>query len=629
MVQKKARRPFNRVISNIQKTDERQLPNLKRRIDIASIVVMALIASIVFRLWFLQIHKGAYYKKLSESNRIRVQNLAAPRGNILDRSGRLIVSNRPSFNIVWTKEDAPNPEEVLKLTAKILGEDISKLLDRIRQSVDRPRYMPVLLAEDIGWNNLARVESRRFELPGINIEAVPARDYLYANLASHLIGYLGEINDRELEEHKDEGYQPGDQVGKLNIEKLYEKYLRGEKGYRYLEVDVHGFEQKELESRDSMAGSDLQLTIDIDLQHAAEQAMTAEDKAGAVVAMEVNSGRLLVMASTPPLTLTDFIGGISQKAWDKLINNPKNPLINKAVQGQYPPGSTFKIVTAMAGLSEGVISPDNLLYCNGYLHFGNRNYGCWKRSGHGPVDLQKALTESCDVYFYIVGQRLGVDRLANYARQFGLGNATGLEIEQEKPGLVPTSEWKRRKRGEAWQEGETLSIAIGQGFNLVTPLQACRMIAATANGGTIYRPQYIEKIQSADGKVIQEFSPIVENKLEDKHGYLALIRKGLVSVVNAQHGTGGAARLKEITVAGKTGTAQVVHLKNMPSDSDDPRYYKYRDHAWFVCYAPAEDPQIAIAVLVEHGGHGGSAAGPIAKAVLKRYFHLDEEPLAK
>jgi len=481
----------------------------------------------------------------------------------------------------------------------------------------------VLLAEDIGWNNLARIESRRFELPGISIEAVPTRDYLYANLASHLIGYLGEINGQELEERKDEGYQPGDQVGKLNLEKLYEKYLRGEKGYRYLEVDVNGFEQKKLEAQDSMAGNDLQLTVDIDLQQAAEKAMA--DKAGAVVAMEVNTGRILAMASAPPLTLTDFIGGISQEAWKKLLDNPKNPLINKAVQGQYPPGSTYKIVTAMAGLSDGVITGNSILYCNGSLHFGNRNYGCWKRSGHGPVNLQKALTESCDVYFYIVGQRLGVDRLSYYADKFGLGKKTGLEIEQEKSGLVPTSEWKRRKRGEPWQEGETLSVAIGQGFNLVTPLQACRMIAATANGGVIYQPQYIERIQNADGKIIKQFSPIVEDRLKDKHGYLALIRKGLVAVVNEKHGTGGAARLKEITVAGKTGTAQVVHLRNMPSDSDDPRYYKYRDHAWFVCYAPAEDPQIAIAVLVEHGGHGGSAAGPIAKAVLARYFGLDEE----
>ena len=617
------RKPFRQVISNINKIDENELPNLKRRIDIASAVVLLLIASLVFRLWFLQIHKGAYYKKLSENNRIRTQSLAAPRGNIIDRKGRMLITSRPSYNILWTKEDAPDPDEVLKHVSRILDTDISVLLNRIRQSVDRPRYMPVRLADDIGWSNLVRIENRRFELPGISIESVPTRQYLYGDLASHLVGYLGEINSSELEAHADEGYQPGDVFGKMGIEKLYEKYLHGEKGYRYLEVDVRGFEQKELESQESLAGSDLVLTIDVDLQQAAEDALA--DKAGSVVAMEVNTGRVLAMASAPGLTLSDFIGGISQEAWDKLINNHRHPLLNKSIQGQYPPGSTYKIVTAMAGLMEGVITEDTVLYCNGSLKFGNRSYGCWKRSGHGAVDLHRALTESCDVFFYIVGQRLGVDRLAHYAKSFGLGEKTGIQLEHEKSGLVPTSDWKLRRYQEPWQEGETLSVAIGQGFNLVTPLQACRMIAATANGGILYQPQYIERIVKADGTATKQFEPIVDGRVDGDPKYFKLIQDGLIGVVNEKHGTAGQAKLDGITVAGKTGTAQVIHLRKLPSDTEGEMPYKYRDHAWFVCYAPAEAPEIAVAVLVEHGGHGGSAAAPIAKKVLMRYFEGREQ----
>ncbi len=507
---------------------------------------------------------------------------------------------------------------MLKKVSAILDIDISQLLDRIRQAAGHPRYMPVRLAEDIGWSKLVRIENHQYELPGISIESAPTRQYLYGDTASHLVGYLGEINEKELESHADQGYQAGDLFGKRGIEKLYENYLHGEKGYRYLEVDARGFEQKELENQDSLAGNDLVLTLDIDLQQAAEKALAGE--AGAVVAMEVNTGRVLVMASAPALPLGEFTGGISQQDWDKLLKNPLHPLLNKCIQGQYPPGSTYKIVTAMAGLMEGVITKDTVLYCNGSLHFGNRRYGCWKRSGHGAINLHRALAESCDVFFYIVGQRVGVDRLAEYARSFGLGEKTGIDLEHEKAGLAPTAAWKLNRFKVPWQEGETLSVAIGQGFNLVTPLQACRMIAATANGGILYRPQYLERIVRPDGTAIRQFAPIVDGRVKGKARYFDLIKQGLISAVNDRHGTAGSAKLDNITVAGKTGTAQVVHLKSFAGLPDDKIPFKYKDHAWFICYAPAEAPKIAVAVLVEHGGHGGSIAGPIAKSVLMRYF---------
>jgi penicillin-binding protein 2 len=613
-------------LTRIHKIDEAELILLKRRIDIATAVVIFFVALLVVRLWYLQIHRGEQFTEMAENNRIRVQDTVAPRGNILDRQGRLLVTNRPCFNVVWEKEDAPDPDKVLKRLSKILDEKVTTLLDRIRIASGRPRYLPIRLEEDIDWKTLVYIENHHFELPGVRIEVLPRRDYLFGDMASHLIGYLGEINEKELKKSKDGHYEGGDQIGKMGIEKAYEPYLRGEKGRKYLEVDSHGFEQKQIKVQEPLPGNDLYLTIDLDLQYTAEQAMAG--KAGAVVAMEVKTGRLLVLASSPPLPLEEFIGGISVPAWQKLVDNPLHPLINKTVQGQYPPGSTYKIVTALAGLAEKAITPDTVLYCTGSLRFGNRRYRCWKRSGHGAVNLKRALAQSCDVYFYQVGQKLGVDTLAKYAASLGLGRKTGIGVGHEKAGLIPTSAWKDRKYGIPWQEGETLSVAIGQGFDLATPLQICRMTATLANGGILYRPQFVEAIKNPDGKTLEQLAPVVEGKTLGNRSMLALIRRGLVAAVNEPHGTGSEARMKKVTVGGKTGTAQVIHLERFNTKPGEELPYKYRDHAWFTCFAPAEDPKIAVTVLVEHGRHGGSAAAPIAKQVLERYFEIRPELIA-
>jgi penicillin-binding protein 2 len=385
-----------------------------------------------------------------------------------------------------------------------------------------------------------------------------------------------------------------------------------------MEVDAHGFEQRQLKGKEPLPGNDLQLTIDLDLQLEAENAMAG--KAGAVIAMDVNSGRILAFSSAPPVHLEDFVGGISTKNWQALLNNIKRPLVHKTIQGQYPPGSTYKIVTALAGLSKGVIDSKTVFYCSGSMAFGNRRYGCWKEGGHGPVSLNRALAESCDVYFYQVGLKVGVDSLAEYANRMGLGHKTGIEFEYEKSGLIPTANWKKLAKDEPWQEGETLSIAIGQGFNLVTPLQICQMTSALANGGILYKPYLVEKIIDPEGQVLQEFAATVDMELIGMNTYLGLIREGLVAAVNDRHGTGKAAQLKDITVAGKTGTAQVVTLEKFKEVDEEDVAYKHRDHAWFTSYAPAVNPEIAVTVLVEHGGHGGSAAAPVAKKVLERYF---------
>jgi len=606
--------------TKITQRDDGELDFFRRRAMYSSVLLITFFAILVTRLWYLQIQQGEQYKKLAENNRVRYLEVAAPRGNILDRKGREIVTNRPSFNVVWVREDNRLDDELIKKMARILDVDVSELLIKIRKMAGTPGHIPIRLAEDIDWDKVAYVENNRMELPGIKIEVVPLRVYHYGNMASHVIGYLGEINKKELQKDKSGVYRGGDMIGKMGLERLREEDLRGEKGRHYMEVNALGFEQRNLKGTAPLPGNDLQLTLDVDMQRAAEEIMMSEKKSGAVVAIEVNTGRLLMLASSPVLELDKFIGGISHKNWKEMLDNPYHPLMNKLVQGQYPPASTYKIVTAIAGLAEGVIDADTIIYCPGYYRFGNRTYRCWKHSGHGAVDLKRALAESCDVYFYQVGQRLGVNRLASYAVRLGLGRKTGVEMEHEKGGLIPTADWKMKRYGKPWQEGETLSVAIGQGFDLVTPVQLALMTATVANGGTLYKPSLIETVRDPDGRIIEQFKPVVLGRFTGQEHNLKLVRDGLVEAVNGRHGTGRRARLKNITVAGKTGTAQVVRLKQYKHLKEEDIPYKYRDHAWFTCFAPAENPEIAVTVLVEHGLHGGSGAAPIARAVLEKYF---------
>jgi penicillin-binding protein 2 len=613
----------NQVFTRIKKVDAYELNQLKKRTDIATLVIIFFIAVIIARLWFLQIYSGSQYREKADNNRVRMLDIVAPRGNILDAEGRTIITNRPSFNIVWVKEDSPDPDEIIKQLSLILNEEIAVLLKKVREAADNPKHIPILLKEDIDWKTLVYIENNHYDLPGVRIEVLPRRNYLFEDLASHMIGYTGEVNQQELDERQWEHYQPGDQIGKRGFEKFYEEELRGEKGTVYMEVDAHGFEQRQLKGKEPLPGNDLQLTIDLDLQLEAEKAM--EGKAGAVIAMDVNSGRILAFASAPPVHLEDFVGGISTKNWQRLLEDIKRPLVHKTIQGQYPPGSTYKIVTALAGLSKGVINSNTVYYCSGSMAFGNRRYGCWKAGGHGPVSLHRALAESCDVYFYKVGLLVGVDALAEYANNLGLGHKTDIAFEYEKSGLIPTANWKKLAKGEPWQEGETLSISIGQGFNLVTPLQVCQMTSTLANGGILYKPLLVEKIIDPEGQIIKKIEPEVDVELVGLDKYLALIRDGLVGAVNDRHGTGKEARLKDITVAGKTGTAQVVTMAKFKEVDEEDVAYKHRDHAWFTSFAPAENPEIAVTVLVEHGGHGGSAAAPVAKRVLEKYFAKKNE----
>ncbi len=616
-------------IEEIQERDENALDMLKRRVVFVAVMVMFFAALIIARLWYLQINHGEEYKELAFNNRVRIRQIAAPRGHILDRNGRELVTNRPSFNVVLIREDSHDIDSVLKRLAGVLHEDISELWNRIRDAAGTPLYLPIVLKEDINWETLAYLENHNQEFSGIRIEVVPVRVYHFGDLASHIIGYLGIISKKELAEKDPDKYSGEDLIGKMGLEKLREKDLRGEKGNSYSEVNARGFEQKLLKSEEPLPGKDIRLTLDAGMQQVAESLMAEEDKSGAVVAMEVKTGRILVAASAPQIHLEDFTGGISSENWQALLDNPKHPLLNKVVQGLYPPGSTFKLVTALAGLATGAITESTILNCPGSYRLGNRVYLCWKHSGHGAVDLRKAITQSCDVYFYQVGQRVGVDALSAYAHMLGLGEKTGVEMENEKSGLIPTRQWKLKYHKQKWQEGETLSVAIGQGYDLVTPMQINLMTTIVANGGKVLLPQLVESVSDTDGKAIQNFKPKVVRELTGFGKYLAIIREGMVGVVNAEHGTARVARIDGITVAGKTGSAQVVKLAQYRGMKEADIPYKYRDHAWFTCFAPAEDPEIAVTVLVEHGLHGGSGAAPIAKAVLEKYFETRLQAIAK
>lgn len=611
---------FFQEVEEFTERDDEGVDLLRRRILGGAAVIILFFSIIILRLWSLQIHHGEDYKEYAYSNRVRIQEITAPRGHILDRKGREIVTNRPSFNVVMMREDSHDVEDVLKRLAPILNKDISELWDRIRDAAGTPKYLPIILKEDIDWETLAYLENHNQNFSGIRIEVQPVRIYSYGDLAANVIGYLGIINKKELAETDPEVYSGTDLIGKQGLEKLREADLRGGKGHRYTEVDAKGFERSELKREDPLPGRKIQLTLDVDLQKIAEDMMNAEDKAGAVVAMEVKTGRLLTLVSTPSIHLDDFVGGISYTKWQALMDNPKHPLLNKVVQGAYPPGSTYKMITAMAGLATGVINKDTTVYCPGHYRFGNRTYRCWKHSGHGTVDLRRAIGESCDVYFYQVGQMVGVDTLAEYAQKFGLGEKTGVELEHEKSGLTPTKQWKQERYKTKWHDGETLSVAIGQGYNLATPLQINVMTAALANFGRRMRPQLIEKVVEPDGVVVSSLTPIVESDVKVNTALMQQIHNGMMDVVQGKRGTARGVAIEGLNIAGKTGTAQVVKVAQYKGLKDEEIPYHFRDHAWFTCFAPVEDPEIAVTVLVEHGLHGGSDAGPVARAVLEKYF---------
>jgi len=569
---------------------------------------------ILARLWYLQMIDTENLLDQSESNRLRFVPVAAPRGAIVDRNGKVLVSNTPSFSVAVIPQDVKNKPQLIDNLARFLNLDPKEIEEKWSKGQGRAKYYPLVVASGISRDQMEYLEENRLALSGVNIEMKPVRAYNNGDLAAHLLGYLGEVSEDELNSDSYKEYNAGDYTGKSGIEKSWESYLHGTDGGRQIEVDARGRFLRTVDESNSSSGNTVVLTIDLDMQKAAEEALG--DKAGAAVALDVNSGEILAFASTPNFDPSLFTGHMPPDRWKAYLEDNRHPLENKALKGVYPPGSTFKIITAIAGLEEGVVNEHSSIECPGYYKFGNSTFKCWDKKGHGHVELKKALRESCDVYFYRLAERLGVNRIASYAKRFGLGAPLGVGLDNEKGGVIPSEEWKLKRYGKKWYQGETLSVGIGQGYVLTTPVQLASMIATVANEGTVYQPHLVKRIVDSEGRALKEFSPQVLRKTGISPQTFHLVKDGLFAVVNEAHGTGGMARLSEVKVAGKTGSAQVVKLR----DSKGGTPYQFRDHALFVAFAPYEKPEIAVAVVVEHGEHGGSAAAPVAARILKAYF---------
>ena len=596
---------------------------IKKKIRVFAMLVIFVFLCLLMRIWYLQILKWQYLTGLSENNRVRMVSLPAYRGTIKDRNGETLVSIRPSFNLYITPEDAGDSGSSLDLLAKKIKFKRGKL----KKSIGREKsFKDILIKADISREEVAFIEENNMRLPGIKIKAEPLRNYVYKDLMSHTLGYLGEISKSKLKNTNNLFYSQGDFVGKNGLENIFESTLRGKKGHKEVEVDVSGRELKTIRRLPSESGNNLILTLDVKVQAELEKAMTSTPEKivnGSAVVIKVQTGEILAIASKPTFDPNEFAEGITSGSWRKLINDEMHPLQNRSIHSQYPPGSTYKIAVAYAALEEGVIDPETTIYCPGHFKLGRGRYRCWKKSGHGAVNLHDALVQSCDVYFYTLGHRMGIDTLARYAKKFGFGTPAGIGLSREKSGLVPSTQWKLKNRKKAWLLGETISASIGQGYNLVTPLQQANMMAAVANGGMLLKPYIVKRIEEPGGTTIKEFFPEIRGQIAGSSENLEVIRKALRDVVNGVRGTGKRSRLKNIIVSGKTGTVQVVRMKsNEELEKEDEVPYKYRDHAWFVAFAPYEKPEIAVAVLVEHGGHGGTTAAPIAKKVFKKYFQL-------
>jgi len=608
-------------------------PFFDQRLRVLGIVMIAVFALFLVRLFQLQVVEGEQHLQNSLRNSIRTIRLAAPRGEILDREGRVLATTRPAFDLDVVPSELRDASRTLDVLSVLLGAAPERLRGELGDPRGRARFQPVRLADDLGWESLARVESHRYALAGVLTEVRPRRTYPNGPLAAHLLGTIGEVRQEQLDQDNGRlaGYRAGDVVGQSGVEALLETQLRGRAGGRNVLVDVAGREVEVLDRIEPSAGGRAVLALDLDLQRTAEDALAAsgaqgDSVAGAVVALDPRNGDVLALVSLPDFDPNAFSGGgVDPVTWRELMHDPARPLQDRALAGQYPPGSTWKPIVAAAALQEHVRTPSTTVFCPGYFSFGNRSYRCWRKEGHGTVDLHRAIMQSCDVYFYRAGLELGIDRLAQYASAFGLGQRTGIGLEGEKGGVVPSSAWKERRLGAEWLPGETVSASIGQGYDLVTPLQLAVAYAAIANGGDVVRPRLVLEIEGPTGARVPQPPEIVAHVPVDPE-HLARVREGLRAVVETPGGTGGKGRVPGLAVAGKTGTAQVVKLEHTEGLKGNAIPWKYRDHAWFVSYAPADDPQIAVSVLVEHGGHGGSAAAPIAQKVLARWLEKHSAP---
>lgn len=577
----------------------------------------ALVGTLAARMYYLQVMEADKYTMLAEDNRVSLRLLAPPRGLILDRNGIAMAVNQQNYRVLVIAEQTPSLNYTLDALA-----DIITLTDHDRARVTkearrRRSFVPITVRENLSWEEVARIEVNSPDLPGVLIDVGQSRFYPLESLGAHILGYVSAVSENDLTGDPLEEL-PGFRVGKAGVEKIYDMALRGKGGTSQMEVNAVGRVIRELERKEGESGVDLSLTLDMRLQEYASQRLG--DESASAVVMDIYTGDVLVMASTPSFDPNAFNRGLSGDEWKELVNNPRAPLQNKAISGTFAPGSTFKLITAMAALESGAITPDQRVFCPGHMQLGNNKFHCWKKGGHGSLDLVGALKNSCDVYFYEVARRLGIDKIAEVARRFGLGDVTNVDLPNERPGLIPDRAWKRKAFKQPWHPGESLINAIGQGYVLATPLQLCTMVARVANGGYAVEPHVARDVVSEYGTHPRAAPNWPSCDMAQKH--IALVRKGMFAVSNEPGGTAYRARIVQdgMWLSGKTGSAQVRRITMRERETgvkkNEELPWKERDHALFVAYAPEDNPRYAISVVIEHGGGGSAVAAPIARDIL-------------
>ena len=584
-------------------------------------IQLLLLLVIVVRLFYLQVYEADKYRTMSEENRISSRILVPPRGVIYDRNGVPLADNKQNFQAMLVAEQTNSVDKTISQFKKLMPLS-DKEEARVRRDLKRyRRFVPIKLKEGLNWEEVSKILLATREMSGVVVDDGLSRSYPFGKQTAHVLGYVAAVSEDDLKKDNDPLLEtPGFKIGKIGLEKRYEKTLRGKGGNLKLEVNAVGRIMKEIEREDGESGKPLYLTLDSRLQQKAYELFG--EQSGAAVLMDVNSGEILTFISMPSYDSNDFVQGVSQDLYNVLLYDEKQPLINKAIAGRYSPGSTFKMMVALAALDAGVITKDTRVGCSGKINFGNHLFHCWKKPGHGALNVVEALQHSCDVFFYEVAHRVGIDKIAAMARRFGLGSQTALKFDDEKAGVIPDKAWKLANLGESWQGGETLIAGIGQGYVLTTPIQLAVMTARIANGGKMVEPS----LTKVSPKKIAKYKDMGINPV-----HMALIKEGMCSVVNRPGGTAlmSAFDYKGKKMCGKTGTTQVKRITmkerqtGIVRQEDTP--WKYRNHALFVGYAPHDNPKYAVAVLVEHGGGGSSVAAPIASKLLKEALILDEE----
>jgi penicillin-binding protein 2 len=583
-------------------------PGRRRVLAMAGLVSAALLV-IVCQLWYLQVLEGGRFQEASDKNRTRVRPIAAPRGILFDRNGLPLVDNRPAFTLSLIprelERDPVERDATLGRLASLLQIPFADLHDAVNR-IAPDSILPVRVRRGLSMEEVARVEEWKLELPGVIVEVEPQRAYPNSRFAAHLLGFVREANDEQLKHGR---YRRGDMVGQSGLERLLDEFLRGKDGGERIEVDAMGRQIRLIQSTEPHPGAQVVTTVDRRIQEAAERAM--EGLAGSVVVMDPRNGDVLAMVSTPAFEIDRFTGTIDRNAWLRVIQDPDHPLLNRTIQSQYAPGSVFKIVVAAAGLQEGTLAPTDRTHCTGEFHLGQWTFKDWKAGGHGSVDLLGAIRQSCNIFFYEKGLKIGGPVIARYATAFGFGSPTQIDLPGERLGLIPQPKLRRDKRvGGGWHAGETVNMSIGQGKVLVTPMQVARFMSAVANGGVLWKPRLVQRIERRDKGVVWSDGGTVTGHVELSPVVWAFLRQSLWSAVN-EDGTGAGARIPGLDIAGKTGTAQTIAKS---------RADRGEDHAWFASFAPVNDPEVVVIVLVERGGKGGQVAAPIARKILNAIF---------